>query len=38
MIRSRLGAELIWVQRIGSYVVFYEDIDLTWHYAILNGL
>jgi hypothetical protein len=30
MIHGRLGAELIQVQRIGSSVVFHEDLDLTW--------
>jgi hypothetical protein len=36
MIPGRLGAELIWVPRIGSSEVFYEDLDLTLHNAILN--
>jgi hypothetical protein len=33
-----LGAKLIRVQRIWSSVVFYEDLDVTWHNAIPNGL
>jgi hypothetical protein len=37
-IHDRLGVELVWVQRIESSVVFYEDLDVTCHNAILLGL
>jgi hypothetical protein len=38
MIHGRLGAELIRVRRIGSFVVLYEDLDVTWHNAIPNDM
>jgi hypothetical protein len=37
-IHDQLGAELIWVRMIESSVMFYEDLDVTWHNAISLGL
>jgi hypothetical protein len=35
---GRFGAELIQVLRIGASVVFYEDLDVTWHNTIPNDM
>jgi hypothetical protein len=37
-IRGRLGAELIWVRKIRSSMVLYEDLDVTPHNIIPLGL
>jgi hypothetical protein len=37
-IQGQLGGELIQVRMIRSFMVFYKELDVTWHNVISNGL